>query len=124
MNKKKRNTILLAAVILLISGVSILLQNTLLKREGAFAVVQVDGQEITRLDLSENTAMDVGYRDGYNVVKVLDGYVFVSDANCPDKICVNTGKVKNVGDVIACLPHKTIITVTGADEDDIDGITW
>ena len=33
------------------------------------------------------------------------------DADCPDLVCVKTGKAQKKGDVIACLPHKLLIEV-------------
>ncbi len=37
-----------------------------------------------------------------------DGSIYAEciEADCPDKICVNTGKISLAGDVIVCLPHR------------------
>ena len=43
----------------------------------------------------------------------------MEDADCPDKVCVKTGKIKNPGQTIVCLPHRTVIEITG-DNADID----
>ena len=32
-------------------------------------------------------------------------------ADCPDKICVKTGKIKNKGEQIVCLPNKLVVKV-------------
>lgn len=82
------------------------------KTPGTAALIQVDGETTTRLELSKDTQITVGDPDGdYNRVVVKDGAVSVTEANCPDKVCVDTGAVSGAGEVIACLPHKLIITV-------------
>ena len=43
----------------------------------------------------------------------------MEDADCPDKVCVKTGKIKKPGQTIVCLPHRTVIEITG-DNADID----
>lgn len=32
--------------------------------------------------------------------------VWVSEATCPDKICVHQGKIHMDGEIIVCLPNK------------------
>lgn len=125
MEKKKRNTMILLAAIVIIASGGIFLQQTVLKKSGAYAIVQVDGEEIARLDLAKDTVLMVG--DGkkdYNIVEIKDGYASVTEADCADLICVHTGKVQNQGDVIACLPHKLIVYIEREDSQgqDVDMI--
>lgn len=117
MEKKKRNTIILLAAILVIAAGGVLLQQTVLKKPGAYAIVQMDGEEIARLDLAKDTVLTVGNgKKDYNIVEVKDGSVSVTAADCADLICVHTGKVQNQGDVIACLPHKLIVYIERGDD--------
>ena len=43
----------------------------------------------------------------------------MEDADCPDKVCVKTGKIKSPGQTVVCLPHRVVIEITG-DNADID----
>ena len=43
--------------------------------------------------------------------RIEDESIAVVDADCPDLVCVKTGKASKKGDVIACLPHKLLIEV-------------
>ena len=126
MEKKKRNTMILLVAICFIALLTVILQKTILQKDGSAAVVQVNGEVTARLDLNQDTELEVGDEEnGYNIIEVEDGYVSVTEANCPDKVCVDTGKIKDMGGVIACLPHKLIITVEGeSEEEKIDGMTW
>ena len=45
---------------------------------------------------------------------VKDGKVSVTEADCPDKVCVNTGEISKSGDTIVCLPHKLVVEIEGS----------
>ena len=53
--------------------------------------------------------------NGHNTIVIKDASIAVTDADCPDKVCVKTGFASQNGDVIACLPHKLIIEVKGGE---------
>ncbi len=106
---------ILLAVLLLVAG-GIMIGQALLKKPGAFAVVQVDGVEVARLDLAKDTALVIGgEKQDYNIVEIKDGCASVTEADCADHICVRTGKICNQGEVIACLPHKLIVSIERKD---------
>lgn len=119
-NKKKiRNDIILVVVILIVAATGIFLLNSL-KTEGTFAVVKIDGVEVGRYLLSENTEKVIKTEgDGKNTLVIQDGKVFIEDANCPDKICEGHNKISYTGETIVCLPHKVVIEIVadGASED-------
>ena len=50
---------------------------------------------------------------GKNIIEVKNGAVSVIAADCPDKVCVRRGAIKNLGEVIACVPHKVLIEIAG-----------
>ena len=109
---KRRNTILLAVVLLTVFGIGWLVQHRMLGNSGPAAVVQYNGEIIHRLPLNRETSVVVGDRDGdYNIVTVKDGKVSVTEANCPDQICVYIGQISTVEEVIACLPHGMIVYI-------------
>ncbi len=113
MGRKQRNTLILALVLLAVLA-ALLVQRRLLSREGAIAVVQVDGQTKAELALSRDRELWVGDSEtGRNLIRVEDGTVMVVQADCPDKICVHTGPISQEGEVIACLPHGLIVYVQG-----------
>ena len=73
-----------------------------------------NGRLIRTVELdSESEQTFTVYSDdgGYNVIKVSDGAISVSDADCPDKICVKTAPVSDGIQPIVCMPHKLVIRV-------------
>jgi len=52
----------------------------------------------------------------YNTLMISDKGVSISEANCPDQICVKWGNITRPGQTIVCLPHKVVISITGNQE--------
>ena len=78
------------------------------------AVVTQDGQQLYDIPLTGHTGTeDIRISDahGENIIRIEGETICVIDADCPDLVCVKTGKAEKKGDVIACLPHKLLIEV-------------
>lgn len=46
---------------------------------------------------------------GTNTISIRNGTICVSQADCPDQICVRTGILRSEGEPIVCLPHHLMI---------------
>ncbi len=68
-----------------------------------------DQEELTR----NNTDLNSG--SWYNVLLIKDGQASMTEADCPDLICVHHKPVSREGETIVCLPHKLVVEVTGKD---------
>ncbi len=73
--------------------------------------VQIGDEVVYEAPLSGDVVYRAEVNDGYNVIKIQGGKVCVSEADCPNKVCVNTGYIDKKGDVIACIPHKLIVRI-------------
>ena len=87
---------------------------------GTIAVITLDGEEYDRIDLSKVTEsydirIDTGY--GYNTVHVEPGRISVTEADCPDGICVAQGAIDKGGVPIVCMPHHLVIKIEGSEID-------
>ena len=109
---KKRDIILIGSVLLI--AVALLLVVELNRQEGAYVLVRVDGQEVGKYQLSESGIYELN--GGTNILHIENGEAYLSDANCPDKLCVPQGKISKTTQVITCLPNKLTVTVYGAEE--------
>lgn len=105
----------------MISGIFILINGT--REQGGRAVITVEGQVYKTLPVQMDTAFTVETDKGYNVVVIKDGQVFVSHADCANQICVNSRSISKNGEVIACLPHGLVITITSSDEE-VDAVAY
>ena len=57
--------------------------------------------------------------------EIKDGQVSVTEASCPDKVCVNHGPTDQTADPIVCLPNKLVVRVLapGDDPNQLDGVS-
>ena len=117
--------LILVAVLLVAALALFFVMRSLQARDtgtGAQAVVTVDGKEIGRYPLKKNGTFPLN--GGTNTLVVENGEAWVSEANCPDKVCMGMGKISRNGEFIACLPNRLLVVVEGAAEDSpVDGMT-
>ena len=120
----KRDIILVLSMVI-IAAAAFLIINFAVKKDGSYAVIKVDGKVIKTLDLnSGETTIEVnGYQGGVNKVVINDGKVSMTEADCPDELCVKTGKISRVGETIVCLPPRVVVEIKGSQDDDsIDSV--
>ena len=89
------------------------------KKEGAEVVVTVDQKEYARLPLSEDAVLEIlSEGDGRNYLVIKDGVAKVTEANCPDQICVKDyyRGIRYHGETIICLPHRMVVSIEGGEE--------
>lgn len=81
--------------------------------------IYLNGELLKTLPLNENGEFTVECEAGYNVIRIEKNSVFVSAADCPDKVCVNTGAISGGTVPIVCLPHRVEVrVVSGSSETD------
>lgn len=75
------------------------------------AVITVQGQVIGEYPLNKNAEIPVQTDYGYNKVVIKNGTAEVTEADCPDSICVYTYPASERGAVIVCLPHAMMVEI-------------
>ncbi|MBR4071981.1 MAG: NusG domain II-containing protein [Clostridia bacterium] len=110
MKNTKRNDIILV-LILLVSALLVWLCFSLFSPAGDYVVVNVDGKETARYPISEDKEVRLESENGYNILIIKDGKADVTDASCPDGLCVDFHPISKDGETIVCLPNKTVVSV-------------
>ena len=84
-----------------------------------------EGVQIERLDLSAVTepySFTVESGLGINIISVEKGRIRISEANCPDGLCVRQGWISGGAMPIVCLPHQLIIQPDSDNTKELDAI--
>lgn len=84
---------------------------------GRFAEVRVDGKIQETLDLRGGNAE---YNFAGVTLRVEDGCVYAPHAECPDLVCVRSGKISKPGQAIVCVPNRVSVEIKG--ESEVDAI--
>ena len=93
--------------------------------QGGYVTVSVDGDVVATYSLAEDGEYRIDVDDtSYNILCIDNGTAAIIEASCPDKLCVNMGRIKNNGESIVCLPNKVVVTVVDENSEDetLDGI--
>lgn len=106
----KRSDIFLLLAVILTAALLFSVFFVFLDGTGEVAVITVDGAEYARLPLDTDTVLTVSSDYGTNVVVVQDGKVFVSEASCKDKGCINAGKASETRTIV-CLPNRLSVSI-------------
>ena len=108
---------------ILILGASALLILRATSSDGAIAEVYVDGKLTDSYDLNNEADITLQGINGTNRLIIKDNYADVTDASCPDKLCVHQKKINRTNETIVCLPNKLVIKIKGGQAAEYDSIT-
>ena len=122
----KKNDVILI-VVLLVIAFTILGATRLWQKnntdDGAVVIVTVDGVEQGRYPLNQDCEHRFDFPDGsYNVLRISEGRAEISEASCPDQICVKHHKIHYTNETIVCLPNKLVVEIQGGEENEVDAI--
>ena len=84
-----------------------------MRKQGGAVIVEQEGRETARYALDEDRTVRIQGEGGYNTLVIEGGQVWLSEADCPNLLCVKTGKIRYAGQSIVCLPHKLAVRIVG-----------
>ncbi len=90
-------------------------------KDGAYAEISRDGEVIAAVPLDSDGVYSYP-QTGEMEFTVSGGGITVSKSDCPDKICMETGKLCRAGDTAVCVPNRVVVTVYGESGGDVDGV--
>jgi hypothetical protein len=108
----KRDLILIGGILIVALIAFVFVQMN--QDSGAYVLIRVDGEEVEQYSLSEEGTYPLN--GGTNILHIEGGEAWLTEADCPDHLCVQQGKISKTGQVITCLPNKLTVTVYGAEE--------
>lgn len=118
--RRKNDLILIFAALLLAAALWGAL--AVFRSEGAYALVTVNGEEYGRYALDKDTQQSIISGEHSNLLVISEGGARISEADCPDKLCVNQGEIRYGGQSIICLPHKVVVEIVGGERSNIDAV--
>lgn len=74
-------------------------------------VLDKDNNIIWEESLMKDCTETITSENGYNIVVIKNGQVYVKDADCKNRICVDSKAISRKGQSIVCMPHKIAISI-------------
>lgn len=115
-----RNDLLLVLGLLAAAGICALALYP--AKSGAWAVVEENGEETARYSLFEDRTVRLETESGYNILTISGGRAAVTEADCGDHTCVNTGWIGRQGEAVICLPHRLVVHIEGGGAPALDAV--
>ncbi len=119
MKSMRKADIVLIVVLLLSAPVFLFINRHFSAEKGVYAEIYHDSVLVYRIKLS--TAKEGSFSIP-GVPKVVfhqyaDGSIAFIKSDCPDKICIRSGRLKNDGQFAACLPNKIMLKIVSEEKD-------
>ena len=119
---KKRDIIFLSVIFICLAGFAAGFYLTH-QNVGASVEITVDGKVYGTYPLDVDKEIPI-QKDGKttNLLVIKDGKADVTEADCPDKLCVHQKAISKTNETIVCLPNKVVVQVIGTGESELDSI--
>ena len=102
--KKKELTFIIGIVVFAV----VLWGGMYLARRGHYGTIRitVNGEEYGTYSLTKDQVIKI---NDTNVCEIKNGEVKMTEADCPDHLCMKQKAVDSTGGTIVCLPNKVVI---------------
>ena len=121
---KYKKDILLIAVLILLGSLGLLYAFVFIQ-SGKNVEVLVAGNTVYITPLSLDQKYTINGTAGKNYLVIENNEAYLSDATCPDKLCVGMGKISKKGQSIICLPNEVVIRIVDdVNASEIDTIAY
>lgn len=119
----KKNDVYLAAGVIAVAFMLWIAQRFAWQSQGEQVTVTQDGEIVGVYFLAEdNVLVFTDEAGGQNVLAIRDGKAYMSEADCPDKLCMGQKAISKKGESIICLPHRLVAEVTAGGEAEMDAV--
>ena len=112
-----RNDLLLILLLALLAGMAMLYLH-IKQKDGAIVQVELEGEIYDSYDLNRDQTISIEGEDFVSTLVIKDGQAEMTQADCPDQICVDHRPISHDGETIVCLPHKLVVEIIAGDASD------
>jgi hypothetical protein len=120
----KKSDLFIIASIIAVSVTAWILFNLLSVSEKTIAEIYVDSELIETIELNnaEDTYFSLDIKPQVIFHITAEGTISFVESDCPDKVCINAGKLSKPGHFAACLPNGVVLRIKNYEtqEDDLD----
>ncbi len=115
----KKKDFMLFLMICIIAAAAFAAFRLLIPQENEELVIIVNGDIYGTYSLEEDCKIEI---NGTNVCEIKNGAVSMTEADCPDQLCVHQREIASAGDTIVCLPNRVVLQISGNSESEGNGI--
>jgi hypothetical protein len=115
----RKTDVIIIAILVLVAILSWMLYTDVLGKKGTFAEIYYRSELVKTVDLSSGSEDTFSIPQEPDVVFHLyeDGSIAFVRSDCPDQVCVHSGKLSLAGQQAACLPNLAYIKIVSEKTD-------
>ncbi|MBN2619145.1 MAG: NusG domain II-containing protein [Spirochaetales bacterium] len=89
----------------------------------SYAKIEIDGNTFI-YPLEKDLIKTFHGPIGDTTIEIKNGKISITESDCKNKICIKMGKIDKLGQAVACLPNKLLITIEGESNDEVDILSY
>jgi len=105
----KKKDILFIAIVAALIAVAFGIFQVVLPSQGREIVIEEGGELVGVFSLEEDQVIEVQGPLGISTVVIESGEAYMLDSPCPNKVCIEMGRISEPGDSIICIPNRVFI---------------
>jgi len=75
------------------------------------------GERVTyKAEMMTDQRVDLPGPLGVTVLEIKDGQARILSSPCPFKVCIGMGAIRHAGEIIACVPNRLLIEISGEND--------
>ena len=122
MKRFGRNDAIFLVILLALCGLLFAAFYLLPQKSGGSVTVTVDGQTYGSYSLRQDQTIEIKNAEGTvtNVLVISGGEADMTEADCPDKLCVHESPISRNHQTIVCLPNKVVAAIEDGEDAEVD----
>lgn len=116
----KKKDILLIIIILAVSALAFFLHEKIGIKGAGRVTIKVNGVIEGVYSLEEEQEIDIN--GGTNHLVIKNGKADMTEADCPDKLCVNQRAISKKQESIICLPNRIVVEIDSSENSEFDAV--
>ena len=112
---KKKDIFLVIGIIFVI--IILFIVNNIKNNKKSEAIeIYINNKLYKSIPIDEDEDLKIEGEFGYNYIKIHDNGVEITEASCPDKVCVESGFISKPSERIVCMHNKVVIKIKASDK--------
>ncbi len=122
--KLKKGDLIITITIVMLAALILMVNQMGSTSQGNLSVeIRIDGEVVDVFSLHENVTKEYHSEFGYNLLVIENGEVYIEDADCLTRSCIESGHRHKSGEAIVCLPNRFTVEIIGGEGGDVDAIS-